>query len=101
MQRPVGEVELLIGQNYAGLHPIALENSGNLVVYQSLFASGFTLGGCHASIKPATVSWDPTVSHIRSQEVNFTRVPHTAVREYMESSDLIAPTPQIRNSCMK
>ena len=112
-QRPAGHIELLIGLNHAGLHPTVHETRGNLIVYQSLFGSGFTIGGYHASINSAGVSWDPTVAHIRSQEVrcapqihsqqkvHFTRVTYNSVREYMESSDLIVPTPRRCNNCMK
>ena len=50
-------VELLIGMDYAHLHPQPVEANGNLVLYQSKFGSGKVLGGQHKLIvKGDTVS---------------------------------------------
>ena len=98
--RPSGEVELLIGQNYAGLHPTVHETNGNLIVYRSLFDSGFTIGGSHNSLQSSGISWDATASYIRNHEVQFNQVTYKSVRDYMESCDLSVPTPRRCNNCL-
>ena len=51
VQRRSGEVELLIGNNYAPLHPIRIDTNEGLVLYKSEFGSGRILGGSHQSIE--------------------------------------------------
>ena len=48
--RPTGEVELLVGANYMGLHPVDYDTAGNMKVKKSLFGSGFVGDGCHKSV---------------------------------------------------
>ena len=43
--RPIGEVDILIGQNAAGLHPSDFEIQNNLKVMSSIFGSGYVLSG--------------------------------------------------------
>ena len=50
--RPSGEVELLVGNNYSGLHPFQIETYINIKVVKSKFGSGFSLVGSHSSLKP-------------------------------------------------
>ena len=48
--RPNREVELLIGMNYAHLHPNAIDRKDNLILYKSLFGTGKVLGGQHKNV---------------------------------------------------
>ena len=57
-----GDVEVLVGANYIGLHLVDNETSGNMKVKKSLFGSGFVALGCHKSVKSDAMSWDVTVS---------------------------------------
>ena len=49
--RPSGEVELLVGSNYIGLHPYRIEANNNIQVLKSMFGSGYVLVGCHSALK--------------------------------------------------
>lgn len=47
IKRDFSTVDVLIGMNYANLHPEPLEKVGSLVLFQSKFGSGRILGGQH------------------------------------------------------
>ena len=103
--RPTGEVELLVGQNYAGLHPNEHESNGNIKVMKSKFGTGYVLSGCHSSVSSARVKWDTTVSSIRTTNmmagvVNYTKLTYKSVRDYLESNDLSVLPPRRCNNCM-
>ena len=60
LDRPDGEVGILIGQNYAGLLPSGGSGRNcmdNLRVMDSKFGSGFVLGGRHPNLKPRGISY--------------------------------------------
>ena len=44
-KRPKGRVHLLVGQEYAGYHPVQYEAKENLVVCRSMFGHGWVLTG--------------------------------------------------------
>ena len=99
--RPVGEVEVLVGANYMGLHPVDYETSGNMKIKKSIFGSGLVAVGCHESVKSGAIKWDVTVSCVRSKaSINFTRVSYKSVRDYLESNDLAVPTPRRCKNCI-
>ena len=50
VMRPQRKIELLIGMNYAHLHPRCIETMGNLVLYESRFGTGKVIGGQHEMI---------------------------------------------------
>ena len=68
-KRPVGEVDIIIGQNAAGLHPSEFESQENLKVMSSIFGSGYVLCGWHPLVKSASIQWGKTVSNIRLSEL--------------------------------
>ena len=43
--RPTGKIDILIGQRYARLHPSHLKTIDDLVLYNSMFGSGWLIGG--------------------------------------------------------
>ena len=45
LERPKGQVDLLIGLDRSSLHPKAAQSVGDLTLYESLFGSGWVLGG--------------------------------------------------------
>ena len=93
--RPTGEVEVLVGANYMGLHPVGYETAGNMKVKRSLFGSGFVAVGYHKSVKSDVISWDVTVSNIRNTKASnyFTHLSYKSVRDYPEFDDLTVLTP--------
>ena len=55
-----GEVDVLIGLDYASFHPQKIQNNEHLVVYENRF--GICIGGTHPSIKENTKKVVPHVS---------------------------------------
>ena len=49
--RPIGEIEMLVGSEVAGLHPKAHEVDEDLVVMKSQFGTGWTIYGSHSQIE--------------------------------------------------
>ena len=64
-RRPTGDIQLLIGQNQAGIHPSDHSISSNLKVQKSLFGSGYLVTGSSPLIPTPKVTWDPIVNTIR------------------------------------
>ena len=62
LERPEGEIELLIGLNAFGLHPHNCQS--NLKVMSGQFGTGYLLGS-HPNIQPNKIEWSETVSNIR------------------------------------
>ena len=48
MTQPSGQVDLLVGLDYAAFHPQMLQNNNHLVLYRNRF--GFCIGGTHTDI---------------------------------------------------
>ena len=65
LERPTGDIELLIGLNAYSLHPREYESSSNLKVLRSQFGSGYLLGGAHPFIKSKNIELNETVSSLR------------------------------------
>ena len=55
IKRPKGKVQILIGNNYAPLHPTKTMSSQGLVLYESMFGTGKLLGGSHSEIRESNV----------------------------------------------
>ena len=49
MQRPTGDIDVLIGFNYALLHPSIVQSSGNLILMKNRF--GMCISGSHYKLK--------------------------------------------------
>ena len=60
VERPKGYIDLLIGFNYAALHPTKEQSVGNLLLMRNIF--GRCLGGTHTSLKESTISHLDTAS---------------------------------------
>jgi len=52
LERPTGEIEMLIGYEYAGFHPEKIKSKGHLLLLQNKF--GKCLGGAHLMVKERT-----------------------------------------------
>ena len=55
--RPTGEVQLLIGQCQAGIHPTDHSISDNLKIQKSIFGNGYVLTGSSPLIRTKKVVW--------------------------------------------
>ena len=66
MARPTGEIEVLIGNEVAHLHPTHFETMERMVVKKSLFGTGWVLNGGHENIVFGPVEFDANVQVIRS-----------------------------------
>ena len=97
--RPSGEVELLVGSNYSGLHPYRLEANNNVKVLKSMFGSGYILVGSHSAIKPYRVSQNLSISNINIS-VRATKLTFKSVRDYFDSNELHVEAPRRCNNCM-
>ena len=75
MTRPTGEVDLLIGINYAQLQPNAIKKKENLVLYESQFGTGKLLGGQHRNIiwKDRVSVFTKIVAHAKVRNVEVVR----------------------------
>ena len=80
VQRRCKDVELLIGMDYAPLHPEPMQKIENLVLYDSRFGSGKILGGQHESIKSRNElnAFAKIVAHTKSVKIEVLK-PRTEV----------------------
>ena len=69
VRRPVGEVDALIGLEYAGFHPEKQKSIGHLVLYSNRF--GVCLGGTHEQLEEKTqrIVKDVEVSHVKAARI--------------------------------
>ena len=74
MNRPTGEVDILIGSEVAHLHPVHFETMGRMVVKKSIFGSGWVLNGAHNGINCGGVEFDRNVQIIRSGSFRSNRI---------------------------
>ena len=71
--RPAGKVDILIGNNYAPIHPDKKHISDGLVLYESQFGSGKILGGQHQNIEE-TNSINPEAHRCAKARVSNVRI---------------------------
>ena len=71
IRRPKGKVDILIGNNYATVHPTKGCTREGLVLYESMFGTGKILGGSHEKVEENTVinSNAHTAAHARVTNV--------------------------------
>ena len=67
--RPIGEIDVLIGFEYAGYHPVTEQSADHLLVMQNRF--GKCLGGFHklSSEKTQKTIQHVTINHLRQIKV--------------------------------
>ena len=64
-KRPRGRVHLLIGQEYAGFHPVPYEAQENLVICRTMFGQGWLITGSGPDLPAEVCHWGEEVSAIR------------------------------------
>ena len=68
--RPVGEVDVLVGFEYAGFHPVCHRSMGHLLILKNRFGS--CLGGSHPKLSEKTRCKYPSqVLHVSAKEVTL------------------------------
>ena len=73
MKRPVGKIDLLVGQRYAKIFPKEFLIKEDLVLYKSKFGSGWILGGYSKELADDNTHIDPTAYHVSQATVNEQR----------------------------
>ena len=63
--KPQGIVHLLIGEEYAGFHPVQFESQDNLVVCRSMFGQGWILTGSDVGLEPEECCWGEDVAALK------------------------------------
>ena len=96
--RPSGEVEVLIGSNFLGLHPSDYVVRENLKLKKSKFSSGFVLAGSHPALEREDLSQSTGVSI--NESVRATNLQYKSIRDYFDSNELHVEAPRRCNSCM-
>ena len=110
-ERPKGEIDLLIGENVCGLHPVTMETVGHLKIKSSIFGSGHVLSGFHPDIHSQTIRWSEDVQHIRNFAPGSTytkNVPNAVVnrisikpmRDFFEQENLGIMPPRRCGNCL-
>ena len=87
IQRPSGFIDLLVGFNYANLHPVRKKAHGHLLVMENDF--GKCLGGSHHNMKECTVN------HLDQVLIHHVTMHTNALDDFMNSEGLgICCTPR-------
>ena len=97
--RPSGEIELLVGNNYSGLHPYRIEANNNVKVLKSMFGSGYVLVGSHNAIKSQQISQNSSRTNVNAS-IRATNLSFKSVRDYFDSNELYVEAPRRCNNCM-
>ena len=96
--RPSGEIDMLLGENYSGIHPTDWVVQGNLRIKSSMFGSGYVMTGSHPSIVSQQIQWNENVAHIRScsydnKQFGVNRISIKPMQEYFASDALGVEAP--------
>lgn len=69
IERPEGEIDVLIGFEYAGHHPVRKQSSGHLLLLRNRF--GYCLGGSHMQLAESTINLiqNATAHHIARVDI--------------------------------
>ena len=68
-KRPRGQVHLLVGQEYAGYHPVPYEAQENLVICRTMFGQGWLITGSGSGVQADMCDWGEEVSALRAGRV--------------------------------
>ena len=64
-RRPQGTVHLLVGDEYAGYHPVQYEARDNLVICRTMFGQGWMITGSDPGLRAEECSWGEEVAALR------------------------------------
>ena len=109
VQRPVGPVDLLIGLNRSSLHPKAVTNVGDLTLYETIFGSGFVLGGTDPELKTHAVVFNAKANKLRgamigqfvnAKKVNYVKNLGKPLINFLEAEEMGTVQPRRCTSCL-
>ena len=88
VKRPVGPVDILVGIDRLSLHPTLVSNVGDLSLFQSLFGTGWLLGGSDPDLKPSSIGFDSKAHNLKhallADECNL---PNATVVNFLRTYD--------------
>ena len=92
IRRPSGRVDVLLGMDYRGFHPVAHMSQGHLRVSKSKFGSGYVLTGTASSkcSSPSTTQEACSISQGTRQAPQNVQINHVAksIPSFWEAEDL-------------
>ena len=98
--RPSGAMDILLGADCMGLHPVDLERRGNMRVLSSSLDPGLILIGSHSSIRSRGIKLNEEVSSIMyCAHAAVNRLSVQPVYEYFESDNMGIEPPRRCGSC--
>ena len=78
VERPEGQVDLQVGLDKSSLHPKAVQSVGDLTLYESMFGTGWVLGGSDPTLRTSAVVFNSKANKLRhavlAGECNFRKV---------------------------
>ena len=112
VERPEGQVDLLVGLDRSSLHPKAIQSVGDLTLYESIFGSGWVLGGSDPALKTSAVVFNSKANKLRhavlaeecdmkkTNLVNFLKVQEKFVSTFLEAEQMGTVQPRRCNNCL-
>ena len=109
VQCPEGEVDLLVGLDRSSLHPKAISNVGDLSLYETLFGSGWVLGGSDPALKTSAVVFNAKANKLRHavlaeeldvKKVNFIKMLDKPIATFLEAEQMGTSQPRRCNNCL-
>ena len=112
VERPEGQVDLLVGLDKSSLHPKAVQSVGDLTLYESMFGTGWVLGGSDPTLKTSAVVFNSKANKLRhavlAEECNFRKVDvlnflrsqDKSLNSFLEAEQMGTVQPRRCNSCL-
>ena len=112
VERPEGQVDLLVGLDKSSLHPKAILSVGDLTLYESIFGTGWVLGGGDPALKTSAVVFNSKANKLRhavlaeelemgrANLVNFLKTQEKSLSTFMEAEEMGTVQPRRCNSCL-
>ena len=99
--RPVGEVDILIGMEYAEIHPRQIESNQGLVLYESDFGTGRIVGGKNKAIHAnEQISAKARLcAQVKITNVRAIKVPSKPTIDFFTSEQFGVRPPPSCNNC--
>ena len=112
VERPEGQVDLLVGLDKSSLHPKAVQSVGDLTLYESLFGTGWVLGGGDTALKTSAVVFNYKANKLRhavlaeecnikkAEVINFLRSQEKTLETFIEAEQMGTIQPRRCNNCL-
>ena len=109
IERPEGQVDLLVGLDRSSIHPKAVTSVGDLTLYESVFGSGVLVGGTDPELKTNTVVFGAKANKLRSamfgqlvgaRKLNYVKKMGRPILDFLEAEELGTVQPKRCTSCL-